>query len=127
MRSLEELLPDFDDLEKLAIEAAKQQLESENLYRQIKDGEARCIKLCMENKELWPDKRRPADTGTYLTKVIPQLGNNEEQRQRLENLRKKYAKARAKAQECKDLLELGKRRIDVFQTLSANRRQTLAL
>lgn len=125
--NLEKLLPDFDDLEALAIEAAQAQLESEELYRKIKDGEARCIKLCMTNKEFWPDKKRPAETGIYLTKVVPQLGNTDEQRDKLEELRKQYAGCRAKAQECRDLLELGKRRIDVFQTLSANRRKTLAL
>lgn len=125
--NIDELLPDFDDLEQLAGEAARAQLESEHVYRKIRDGEAACIAQCMGDKTLWPDNKRPAETGIYLTKVVPQLGNNEEQREKLTKLRVQYAEARNRAQECKDLLELGKKRIDVFQTISANRRQTLVL
>lgn len=127
MKELEELLPDFDDLQKLAIGASKAQLEVETLHSQIKDVEARCIRDCLESHEYWPGGRRPADTGNYLTRVVPRLGNNIEQELELRALRKRYAQAKSLTQEIRDLLELGRKQIDVFQTISANRRHTLAL
>lgn len=127
MDSLEELLPDFDDLEKLAIAASQAQLKAEQLYQQIKTGEATCIKQCIDEERFWPLGKKPAETGIYLAKVVPQLGNSEEQKERLAKLRKEYSEARYEAQQARDLLDLGKKRIDVFQTISANRRHTLAL
>lgn len=127
MKELEELLPDFDDLQRLAIESSRAQVKAEALHRQIKDTEAHCINDCLSNEEYWPGGRRPADTGNYLTKVVPRIGNNEQQELELRSLRKRYAQARALTQEIRDLLELGRKQIDVFQTISANRRHTLAL
>lgn len=125
LSELEKMLPEFDDMEKLVRISAQSNLLATSLSEEIKDLEAQFIRECILVRQYWPDGKRPTDSGTYLRKVVSRLGNTPEQQIKLQEKRKELAEYRREAQEADNLLDIAKAKISVFQTLSANKRQSL--
>jgi len=127
LSELESILPSFDDMEKLVRVSAETHFEAAKLVDKIKQLEAQYIRECILVQKYWPRGKRPTDSGSYLNKVVPRLGNTPEQKLLLESKRKELAKYKRQAAEADNLLDIAKSKIAVFQTLSANKRQSLAL
>jgi len=127
LADLEKLVPSFDDLAELVRISAEAHLKAEKLISEIKDLEAKFTRECILVKKYWPRGKSPTATGAYLTKVVPRLGNTPEEELLLKSKRKELAERRKSAQKADNLLELGRAKIAVFQTLSANRRHSLAI
>ena len=125
LSELEKMVPSFDDMEQLVRISAQSSLLATKLLEEIKDLEAQYVRECILVKQYWPGGKRPTDSGTYLRKVVSRLGNTPEQRIKLAEKRKELAEHKRQAQEADDLLDIAKAKISVFQTLSANRRQSL--
>lgn len=125
LSELEQILPSFDDMEKLVRIAAEAHFEATKLAEEIKNLEAQHIRECVLVKQYWPGGKRPADSGVYLNKVVPRLGNTVEQKLVIESKRKELAEHKKSAEEADNLLEIARARISIFQTLSANKRQSL--
>jgi len=125
LSELEKILPDFDDMEQLVRIATQSNLLATKLLEEIKNLEAEYIRECILLKQYWPGGKRPTDSGTYLRKVVSRLGNTSEQKTKLKEKREELAEHRRQAQEASDLLDIAKAKISVFQTLSANKRQSL--
>lgn len=127
LSDLEKILPSFDDMEELVRISAGAHFEAAKLIAEIKQLEAQCIRECVLVQQYWPRGKRPTDSGSYLNKVVPRLGNTPEQKLLLESKRKELADHKRQAAEADNLLDIAKNKIAVFQTLSANKRQSLAL
>lgn len=127
LSELEKILPSFDDMEELVRISANAHFEAAKLVSEIKRLEAQYIRECILVQQYWPLGKRPTDSGTYLRKVVPVLGNTPEQKLLLESKRKELAKHKKQAAEADSLLEIARGKISVFQTLSANKRGSLAI
>lgn len=115
--NLSEKLPDFDDMDKMAriVADAKAKLEDAKNALDVE------IAMMIGAAELAGKK----PTGVYIEKVISILGNNEQDAQRLQQIRNEIVEQTRRYQEAKGLLDNMRDRIDVFQTVSANGRKVM--
>ena len=118
----EKLIPDFDDMERLAREAAKTKAEILVLKNQLTQLEASCMRVALTDETYWIGNRRPSMA--YCEEVVKRLGNTEEDRQRLFDLRQQIAEKTEAYQLLQHLIDLGRDRLSLFQTLSANTRKS---
>lgn len=119
--NLSNYLPNFDDMDKLALENTKAKAQLEHLKNRLEDEIARCIKEAMYNEEYWINNKPPSMS--YAKAVISVYGNTEEDRKTLQEIRQKIVEAEERYRLTKSLLDNARDRISVWQTDSANKRK----
>lgn len=119
-RSLEETLPDWDDLNSVGNTAARAKFEANQIKDQISIYIAKCVKDAYTNQSLWVNNKPP--TQSYIDNSVKIVGNTVEDAIHLKELSDAYREKWRIYEESKALLESMKDRISVFQTLSSNKR-----
>lgn len=118
---LQTLIPDFDELEKLAELAAKAKRKSTGLDHKIKQLEAQFINEALSDRAYWTEGKRP--TVTYCNSVVKEVGNTDEQKEMLLNLRQQQAEAEEKYHFYNSLIEIRRDKLALYRTESANQRK----
>jgi len=116
-----ELIPDFDELEELAEKASQAKSRSISLDHQIKALEAQYIVEALNHREYWQEGKKP--TITYCDKVVRQIGNTEEERERLAELREEQSNQEELYHYYSSLIEIRRDKLALYRTESANKRK----
>lgn len=119
----EELLPDFDTMDEIAKAIAAAKLKADSLKLSWETKVAECVKSAYTDKDCWVNGKPP--TQSYIDNVVKVLGNSPQDADLINSLRIEYRSAVRDAEVNSSLLETMRNRIQVFQTMSANRRQGL--
>ena len=115
------LIPDFDELEYLAERASKAKSKSISLDHQIKALEAEYIVEALNNREYWQEGKKP--TITYCDKVVRQIGNTQEERDKLAELREEQSNQEELYHYYNALIEIRRDKLALYRTESANKRR----
>jgi len=118
----EEFMPDFDDFEKMAVEVSRVKAEILVLKGALAQAEAMCMREALTNSDYWIGGKRPAMN--YCEKVVKELGNTEEDRVALRNLRTELANKTEAYQLLQHLIILSRDKLDLYRTISANERKS---
>lgn len=116
------LVPDFDDFEQMIIEVARVRAEILTIKTAISRLEAQCMRVALTNNIYWVGGKRPSMA--YCEKIVKELGNTEEDSARLNNLRTELANKTETYQLLQGLIALGKDKLSLYQTISANTRKS---
>lgn len=119
----EDLLPDFNDMDTVskAITASKLRADSVKLNLETKIAE--CVRLAYTSRDYWVNGKPP--TQSYIDSVVKVLGNTPEDALMISALRLEYSNAVRDAEINGNLLETMRNRVQIFQTMSANKRHGL--
>ena len=118
---MDSLIPDFDDLYNLTVEAARYQQALISLKHQIQYHEAEFIREATTNKDYWPSGKQP--TVDYLARVVRILGNTPDDFKLIESLRGQLASVTEQSELAGGLLKLSRDKLDLYRTMSANERK----
>lgn len=118
----ENLVPDFEDFEQMIAEVARVRAEILTIKVALSKLEARCMREALTNSAYWVGGKRPAMN--YCEKIVKELGNTEEDSVNLTNLRTELANKTETYQLLQGLIALGKDKLSLYQTISANTRKS---
>lgn len=118
----EEFMPDFDDFEKMAADVARLKAEILTIKGALSQAEAVCMREALTNSDYWIGGKRPAMN--YCEKIVKELGNTEEDRIVLRNLRVALANKTEAYQLLQHLITSSRDKLDLYRTLSANQRKS---
>ena len=118
----EELIPDFDDMEKWAYQAAVLKGQVIRTKAELAMYEAQVIHTAMTNQAHWIGSKRPGIT--YCQAVVAKIGNTEVDKKVLYNWRHDLADKIEELALAEHLIDLAKAKLDLFRTLSANTRKS---
>lgn len=118
----ENLVPDFDDFEQMLIEVARVRAEILTIKSATSRLEAHCMRVALTDNTYWVGGKRPSMA--YCEKIVKELGNTEEDSTRLNNLRTELANKTETYQLLQGLIALGKDKLSLYQTISANTRKS---
>jgi len=118
----EELIPDFDTMETLAEEAAKLKANVIVTKAKLVAFEAQVMREALTNNDNWIGGKRPSMA--YCEKIVKYLGNNEEDKKKLIDLRTLLAEQIEEHQLLEHLINLNRDKLDLYRTLSANTRKS---
>lgn len=118
--SINDQLPDFDDMATLASASSRARYESLRIKNQLEEFIAGCVRICYTDQHYWPGGKSP--TQSYIEKVVKVVGNTPEDATRIRELTEQYQLLHKEYEEAKQLLKILEDKISVFQTLSANQR-----
>lgn len=121
MKELEALIPDFDELESLAEKAAEAKRKTIGLEHQLKQLEAQFISEALSNREYWQEGKRP--TVTFCNTVVKEIGNTDEQREQLMELRQELAQQEELYYLHNSLIDIKRDKLALYRTESANKRK----
>jgi hypothetical protein len=113
-------LPDFDDMERQIEVLAKLLREKLMLDLQIRDDEARMVKILTTDPQYFVGGKPPSMSYIETTFMIKGLDGN------LYNRRVLLAELTAQYERQKLLYELSKMKVDVWRSQSANQRMSVA-
>lgn len=117
----DDLLPDFDDFDRITHEAAKVKAELIVIKSQLAQLEAQCMHNALTISDNWIGGKRPSMS--YCEKIVKEIGNNEQERDMLIDLRRQLADKTEALQLLQYLITVNREKLDLFQTLSANNRK----
>lgn len=118
----EELIPDFDDMEKWAHQAAGLKGQVIRIKAELAMYEAQVIHTAMTDQAYWISSKRPGIT--YCQAVVAKIGNTEVDRKVLDHWRHDLADKIEELALVEHLIDLAKAKLDLFRTLSANTRKS---
>lgn len=118
----EELIPDFDDMEKWSHQAAALKGRLVGLKANLSMYEAQTIYTAMTNQDFWIGNKRPGIT--YCQAVVAKIGNTDIDRQALFDWRRELADTVEELTLVEHLIDIAKAKLDLYRTLSANTRKS---
>lgn len=119
----EALLPDFDDMDRLARAVATKRIEADQFKARLENAIAMCVRNAYLDNRYWINGKPP--TQSFIDNVVKVVGNSPEDAEFLKALNTAYREAQREAEQTSNLLENMRDRIKAFQTVSSNRRQGL--
>lgn len=123
MNDMIEVLPDFDEMDKVGRETTNAKAKLEDAKNRLDDEVARCIKEATNNELYWVNDKPPSMS--YCNAVIARKGNTREDEELLNELRAEIVYWEEKYRLGKQVLDNMESRISVWQTYSANKRKAL--
>lgn len=117
----ENLIPDFDDFETLAKDAAKLKSNLIVVKGQLAKLEAECMRTALTNSDHWVGGKRPSMA--YCEKIVKFIGNTPEDQVNLSNLRQELAELTEAYQLFQYLITMERDKLDLYRTLCANTRK----
>lgn len=121
----ENLIPDFDTMIAHAEEAAKLRAKEIILKSELQCLEAICVREAILNREYWLSDKPPSMS--FCDAVVKVIGNTEEERSNLENLRNELAAVTEQMVLLESLMYIDKNRLDLYRTLCANERTSMSV
>jgi len=118
----EEFMPDFDDFEQMATDAARFKADILIAKNNLSQLEARCMREALTNSEYWIGNKRPAMN--YCEKVVKEIGNTAEDNAALCSYRDQIAAMTEAYQLLQHLITSSRDKLDLYRTLSANTRKS---
>ena len=116
------LIPDFDDFETLAREAAELKGSLIVVKSQLAKLEAECMRTALTDRIHWLDGKRPSMA--YCEKIVKLVGNTPEDQESLSNLRQDLAEITEAYQLLQHLITMERDKLDLYRTMSANTRKS---
>ena len=117
----ENLIPDFDDFETLAREAAELKGNLIVIKSHLAKLEAECMRVALTDNTYWIGGKRPSMA--YCEKVVKLIGNTPEDKLKLSNLRQELADLTEASQLLQHLITMERDKLDLYRTFSANTRK----
>jgi len=114
-------MPDFDSMEELMERSARLRAELIILRFNLAILQAEFIREAKRNKDYWTGSKPPTDT--YCKAVVMCCGNTREDTERLLALQTEIADKTEEQRLCDSLIRLGRDKLDLFRTMSANTRK----
>jgi len=121
MDNLEELIPDFDQMEEFARQAAELSAQIVVVKHALSMKEAEVVRDALTNKDYWIGNKQPSMS--YCDKVVSKLGNTDADREELSNLREQLADLVQRSEMLQHIISLGRDKLDLYRTISANERK----
>lgn len=118
--NLEELLPDFDDMNTVAIASAEARLSAHMVKDELDAYIAECVRQAYQNSDYWVNSKPPVQT--YIERVVAVVGNTPEDAKHIKELMDKQAELQKTVDETRALLLNMRDRVSAFQTISSNKR-----
>lgn len=123
MSKIEDLLPDFDDMNSLANIVARKKIDADQCKLQLDTKIAECVRKAYTDHQYWINGKPP--TQSFIDSVVKVVGNSVEDSEIISTLYAAYRTTLREAEESANLLENMRNQVQAFQTISANRRQGL--
>jgi hypothetical protein len=117
---LENLLPDFSDMEVVVHAATEARLKAHQVKGELESYIAACVRSAYQNQQYWINGKPP--TQTYIDKVVSVVGNTDEDAVRIRQLSQEYFDLQRVQDESRQLLQNMRDQLAAFQTLSSNKR-----
>lgn len=117
---LEELLPDFEDMNAVAVRASQVRLQAHMVKDELDTYVAECVSQAYRNPTYWVNGKPP--TQTYIERVVAVVGNTQEDAIHIKGLMEQYANLQREVDETRSLLANMRDQVATFQTVSSNRR-----
>jgi hypothetical protein len=118
--NLEDLLPDFDDMNTVAVASSTARLQAHMVKDEMDAYIAECVRQAYQNKEFWVNGKPPVQT--YIDRVVSVVGNTPEDAKHIHDLTVQLAELQKLIDENRALLLNMRDQVSVFQTLSSNKR-----
>ena len=118
----ENLIPDFDDFEVLAREAAELKGSLIAVKSQLAKLEAECMRDALTNNTYWIGGKRPSMA--YCEKIVKFVGNTPKDQRELSNLRQELAELTEAHQLLQHLITMKRDQLDLYRTVCANTRKS---
>lgn len=115
-------MPDFDDFEKMATDAARLKADILVTKNALSEIEAQCMRAALTDSAYWIGNKRPSMA--YCEKIVKEIGNTEEDSAALCDLRNQLAEMTEAYQLLQHLITLSRDKLDLYRTLSANQRKS---
>jgi hypothetical protein len=113
-------LPDFDEMDRLAEQAASARAQIKGLERVEEMFAASYMREALLDKDNWINGRPPNQV--VLSKVVAKIGITDDHKKQMTALKDQISDAYSRYVEAVEKLQTCRDRISVFQTESANRR-----
>lgn len=120
MADLESLLPDFEDMNSVAVAASNARLQAQLVKDKLDTYIANCVRLACQNSQFWVNNKPP--TQTYIDRVVAIMGNTPEDAAAIKAMHVEYLELQKQAEEARTLLMNMRDQLAAFQTLSSNKR-----
>jgi len=119
---IEEFIPDFDDFEKMATDAARFKADIMIAKNNLYQLEAHCMREALTNKEYWIGGKMPSMA--YCEKIVKEIGNTAEDNAALCSYRDQIATMTEAYQLLQNLITMSRDKLDLYRTVSANERKS---
>lgn len=120
LNTLEELLPDFNDMTAVASASNTARLQLHRAKQELDTFIAECVRQAYTNNLYWVNGKPP--TQTYIDRVVSVVGNTAEDAQNIQRLSQAISELQKDVDEGRATLTTMRDQVNVFQTLSANKR-----
>jgi hypothetical protein len=118
--NLEELLPDFEDMNTVATASSEARLQAHLVKDELDAFIAECVRRAYQDQQYWLNGKPPVQT--YIERTVAITGNTAEDAQHIKNLRDRYSELQKVVDESRALLQNMRDRVAAFQTISSNKR-----